>query len=421
MAIFGKPPAKKADAPKPEPGGDKRETRVVSARELAAQQVANRKAKGKPAGMEPLGETSLRGASVIDWSTAPKAIEVAQANPGLCAELENAALLFANGQDQSARELLEQGIRTDQDTKLSPLAWLALFDLVQRANDRAAFDQLAMHYVLQFERSAPPWDERAAPPGDDKAAGGGYIAVTGKLSSGSAAQLEGLKRALEKCVPRARIDLASVTGFDDAGARMLADYLARARGQRMELAIQRPEKLRAALEDAVKNGKDGGEGAWLLSLELMQSHYEQAEFDERAVQFAVAFELSPPSWEPPPRMQGGKPAAEPAADARGPAIAAQSARQTPDRETLVWEGVMAGAAANQLAQLADFASRQPVAPIDMSAVERVDFICAGALANAIGRIETQGRAVQIVGATPIVRALLLLIGISPRHFVKKSD
>jgi hypothetical protein len=29
--------------------------------------------------------------------------------------------------------------------------------------------------------------------------------------------------------------------------------------------------------------------------------------------------------------------------------------------------------------------------------------------------------VQIVGATPIVRALLLLIGISPRHFVKKPD
>jgi len=28
--------------------------------------------------------------------------------------------------------------------------------------------------------------------------------------------------------------------------------------------------------------------------------------------------------------------------------------------------------------------------------------------------------VQIFGATPIVRALLLLIGISPRHFVKKT-
>jgi hypothetical protein len=29
--------------------------------------------------------------------------------------------------------------------------------------------------------------------------------------------------------------------------------------------------------------------------------------------------------------------------------------------------------------------------------------------------------VQILGATPIVRALLLLIGMSPRHFVKMSD
>jgi anti-anti-sigma regulatory factor len=56
----------------------------------------------------------------------------------------------------------------------------------------------------------------------------------------------------------------------------------------------------------------------------------------------------------------------------------------------------------------------------MTDVERIDFVCAGALLNTITRIEAQGKAVQIVGATPIVRALLLLIGISPRHFVKKS-
>jgi hypothetical protein len=152
MAIFGKPPVKKVQPPKPTDRGVKRESHVVSARELASQ-VANRKAD-KLRGLEPLGETSLRGASVIDWSTAPKAIEVAQANPGLCAVLENAALLFANGQDETARELLEQGVQSDPDTKLSPLAWLALFDLMQRANDSTAFDQLSMQYVLQFERTA---------------------------------------------------------------------------------------------------------------------------------------------------------------------------------------------------------------------------------------------------------------------------
>src|SRR6476659_4680676 len=304
MAIFGKPPVKKVQPPKPTNRGPKREAHVVSARELASQ-VANRKAD-KLRGLEPLGETSLRGASIIDWSTAPKAIEVAQANPGLCAVLENAALSFANGQDTAARELLEQGVQADADTKLSPLAWLALFDLLQRANDRIAFDQLAMQFVLQFERSAPSWDDRQKPPTDDKPGGGGYIAVTGKLSGASAGQLEGLKRALEKCVPRARIDLSSVTGFDDAGARLLAHDLARARGQRMELAIQRPEKLVAALESAVAQGKAGGEGAWLLSLELLQWQRDQATFDERAVEFAVTFELSPPSWEPPPRASSDK-------------------------------------------------------------------------------------------------------------------
>ena len=50
-----------------------------------------------------------------------------------------------------------------------------------------------------------------------------------------------------------------------------------------------------------RSGKEGGEGAWMLSLELLQWQHEQAKFDERAVDFAVAFELSPPSWEPPPR------------------------------------------------------------------------------------------------------------------------
>ena len=387
----------------------------MSARELAAQ-AARRKA-GKSPAYEPLGESSLRGASIIDWSTAPAAIEVAQANPGLCEVLENAALLFASGQEPAARTVLEQGVQTDPEARQSPLTWLALFDLLQRANDRAAFDQLAMNYLLQFESSAPSWDERIAPQHDSKGHGGGYIAVTGKLSAGSATQLDSLRRALEKCVPRARIDLASVASFDDAGAHLLAQALARARRQRMELAIQRPEKLVAALEAAVAQGRAGGEGAWLLSLELKQWHHDHAGFDDRAVEFAVTFELSPPSWEPPPR------AARPGADGELPR-ASPAARASPpvtDSETLVWGGEHVGPASPQLAQLEPFAAMRDVVTIEMSAVARVDFVCAGALLNSILRIEAQHKAVQIVGATPIVRALLLLIGISPRHFLKKVE
>jgi len=89
-------------------------------------------------------------------------------------------------------------------------------------------------------------------------------------------------------------------------------------------------------------------------------------------------------------------------------------------DQLTWSGVLTGSATAQFAQLSEFAQGRHVVPIDLSAVERIDFVCAGAMLNAINRIEQQRKAVQIAGASPIVRALLLLIGISPRHFVKKD-
>jgi anti-anti-sigma regulatory factor len=57
----------------------------------------------------------------------------------------------------------------------------------------------------------------------------------------------------------------------------------------------------------------------------------------------------------------------------------------------------------------------------MSEVERIDFVCAGHMLNAISRAENQRKTVQIIGVSPIIRALLLLLGISPRHFIKKSQ
>ena len=75
----------------------------------------------------------------------------------------------------------------------------------------------------------------------------------------------------------------------------------------------------------------------------------------------------------------------------------------------------------QLAKFAEFREGRSTVPIDLSAVDRIDFVCAGALLNAIIRAEAQRKTVQIAGASPIIRALLLLIGISPRHFIKKTQ
>src|SRR5690348_11275181 len=182
MAIFNKPPAKKPEPAKPaaKPGlATAAAPRTpVSARDVAAQAQARRPATDRPRA-EPAGDLSMTGASLIEWSPARAAsIEVGPSNSGMCAVLENAALLYASGQSAPARDMLERGVQSDIEAKGSPLAWLALFDLLQRADDRAAFERMSLQYVVQFERSAPSWEEggkHAAPeiaPARGPAAGG---------------------------------------------------------------------------------------------------------------------------------------------------------------------------------------------------------------------------------------------------------
>jgi anti-anti-sigma regulatory factor len=425
--LFPKSPAKgKSDKAKagPElaPRHDARQPAArgpASAREIAAAVKGRPAALGVPSTADSAAEArdrdiTLTGPhSMIDWSPGQQQdILVAEANPGLCAVLENAALLYANGQLQPAREVLERGIVDDDDAKMSPLAWLALFDLLHRADDRAAFDQLALQYVVAFERSAPAWEEGGSRlrPGTRPVAGG-YVGFTGKLTASHAAQISNLLAATKR-QPQVRMDLGSLTGADDAGAKLLADALAQLRQRQYSLLLQHPEKIRRALDQSVKQGRSAGEGYWILLLELMQWQNDHKTFEDCAIEFAIAFEVSPPSWEPP--LAVTMPAAQ-EVDQRDTAEVPENA------ETLVWSGTMTGSSDSQLAKFALFREKRNVLPIDMTAVDRIDFVCAGALLNGISRAESQRKSVQIVGATPIVRALLLLIGISPRHFIKKAQ
>jgi anti-anti-sigma regulatory factor len=422
--IFPKSPAKgktnKAKAaPELAPRHDARQPASrgpSSAREIAAavkgRTGAAEKAAADAAADARDHEITLTGPhSMIDWTPGPQQdFLVAEANPGLCAVLENAALLHANGQSQRAREVLERGIVDDDDAKVSPLAWLALFDLLKRADDRLAFDQLALQYVVAFERSAPAWEEggsRLRP--DTRPVAGGYIGFTGKLTASHAPQIANLLAAVDK-QPQVRMDLGSLTGADDAGAKLLADALAKLRKRRYPLVLQHPEKIRRALDQSVTQGKSAGEGYWILLLELLQWQNDHMAFEDRAIEFAIAFEVSPPSWEP--LLAATMPAAT--ANAPGAAAALDNA------ETLVWSGTLTGSSDPQLGKLAAFREGRHMMPIDMTAVDRIDFVCAGALLNAISRGESQRKTVQIVGASPIIRALLLLIGISPRYFIKKA-
>jgi ATP-dependent HslUV protease subunit HslV len=133
-------------------------------------------------------------------------------------------------------------------------------------------------------------------------------------------------------------------------------------------------------------------------LELLQFEGKQDPFEERAIEYAIAFEQSPPPWEPPVI-----PIAETAATN---AVAGAVDDGQVDRsvqfgtEMVVWSGVLSGSCTQQMALVSEYSYSHAVVPIDLSAVERVDFVCAGSLLNVINRVESQRKAVQIVGASP---------------------
>jgi anti-anti-sigma regulatory factor len=417
MALFPKLPAKRHAPPKP----DTNAGRDGSTAPGAPAAKGNAGASGYRPVKSPSGGITITGFGLVEASPTRRVIEVTHGNAGMCAVLENAVLLYASGHAEAARTLLAEGVGSDPETQLSPLAWLALFDLLQRAGDRSAFEQLALQYVVRFERSAPAWNDRIRPPADPRAPVAGYVGVTGKLTAGSATQIESLKRAIATNVSQARFDLAAITDFDDAGARLLADVLGEARRKQYPLRLQRQDRLRHGLEAAVRKGQAGGEGAWLLSLELLQWQGDRAAFDDRAVDYAVTFEVSPPSWEPPLTTGDVPPPAAEAGEAIAAAAETDPAGAAYDAETLAWSGVVAGPHPAQVAKLAEFANGRNVVPVEMREVERIDFVGAGAIYNAIKSVEDQRKVVQIFGATPIIRAILLLIGVSSGHFHKKSN
>ncbi len=183
----------------------------------------------------------------------------------------------------------------------------------------------------------------------------GYVGLTGKLNAGHAPQIANLLAASQK-QSQLRLDLGSLTGADDAGAKLLADALAQLRRRQYPLALQHPEKIRNALEHSVVQGRGAGEGYWILLLELLQWQNDHKVFEDRAVEFAVAFEVSPPSWEPPPSSLPAEAVGDPP---RPP-------RAAPDNpEMLVWQGTMLGSSDPQLAKLAMFGDGRHAIPIDM--------------------------------------------------------
>lgn len=306
--------------------------------------------------------------------------------------VEQVVVLFANGQDGAARSLLETFVRSYHGSE-GKRFWLLLFDLLQVSGERAAFDKLGVDYAEACETSPPTWrEDSSAKPAAAGGVGPGKIFLQGVLTAEGALPVTELAKLIAQKA-QAVVDCSKLIGCDDEVAGQLAELLARARKGRLSVSVLGAEAFTERLNGRLVAGEATHEAAWRLLLEMLQRHGTQEQFEERAVDYAVTFELSPPSWE-----------ARPAGMVSAPVEASR-----PADDAYFLSGELKGCRFEDLVPVIE-ASQQPI--LDFSGVRRLDFVSAGQLVNRLAPFKAAGREIIIRSPNHLVAELMAVVGLN---------
>ena len=339
-----------------------------------------------------LGDSKLAHSMVIADS----------ANPAL----EEAAILYANGQDLPAVAVLSEAVQRDRGNE----TWLMLLELYQSLGKRNEFEALAIDYAVTFETSAPAWsDDQTRKPAARKTAPPARAAIVfkGALDARIVPQLEELKKLAQRN-PVLHLEFGEVTSVDKAGADLILRVFAAFQKSNHEVAISGAGQLAQRLQAAIEVGRrDASNAIWMLLLEIYRILGRQAAFEETSIDYCVTFEVSPPSWEPASakyRLEDQPaPAATPAAVESN-----QEVVQPPD--TIALSGELLGKSEADLARITQFASTHARIVIDCAKLVRVDFTAAGLLLNWAVGMRGARKHIEFIHVGHLVAALFVVMG-----------
>lgn len=311
--------------------------------------------------------------------------------------LEESAILYANRQDDAAIVALEEAMHDRSlPEPAARQAWLMLFDIYENQGKRAAFESAAVDFAVRFETSPPAFNDRSGiREGGAKAGPGQSIAFGTRLDEGSTRQFDQIRAASARS-RHLCIDVSKISSVESVGCDLLRKCMAAVRKSTHQLDVLGIEHLTEVMAGSVETGRrDDPESFWLLLLELYQWQDLQEVFEETAINYCVTYEVSPPSWEAPPKAAAspkGAPAEAPATDA------------------CYLKGEIEGNAQAEIKSVADHAAENKTLVIDMFEVKRMDFIAAGALLNLIAAQAATGKTVEIRGPSPLLVTLFVTMG-----------
>jgi anti-anti-sigma regulatory factor len=309
-------------------------------------------------------------------------------------ELEDSAISHANGQTTEALRCVESAIVGGNLGPWSMQAWLIRFDLYMQLGLKAAYDSAADQFAQLFERSAPSWSVRENSNRNASGQGMPVVNISGRLSAASAAPLAALRKTIER-YDGVQLDFSRFEGVDVDGCRHLLLVLKSMARAGKIVSVTNPDSILDSVSAQTTAGDAfRDQSPWLLKIELMRILGRQDEFEEIAVDYAVTYDVSPPSWPDDPV----------AAKRRdGP-------RAMPTDACAAFGDVVAPAD-ELLSRIRVHASRYRPLVVDLGRARRMDFVSASQFVKLLTELRRTHDDIEIRGANEMISTLLVMMGL----------
>lgn len=344
-------------------------------------------------------------------------------------ELEEAAILFANGDLDSAKarllQLLVQGLEAEPlDNRMVAGVWHAVLDLYRATGDEEGFEPLAIDYAAHFGRSAPLWfsmpaqlglvplrDPAAQPPARPPF----HWNAPDTLTVDAVLALDAEQQA---AASPWRLDWSALRSVEAAAIPVLGRLLMRWSGQPGEWLWGGMYALRELLRRQTPTGdRSQSPQWWALHMAVQRMLNDPQVFDQVALDYCVTFEVSPPAWEPPQCQCLASDAAD-ALQALDSTLAETGAASAVQHAAPgAWQGlagVVEGDARPWLEPLQARARLGVPLEIPCDLLIRLDFVAAGTVLNWAAEMQGQGHQLHFTQLHHLVAVLLQVIGL-PAH------
>ena len=353
------------------------------------------------------------------------------------AELEEASIRFANGDDVGAEAGLLEMLAAGSVRSGLTEAWMVLFDLYRATDQQDKFETAAIKFVQKFDRSAPQWFSlpdavkkmvpQAAP------TSGTVSSVDWICPSTIGTQtVAALKIALTKAPMPWRLDWRNLKAIDATAIEAVCNVFASWSAQPVQLRFIGDGQLQEVLKRNTPSGlRDVPQIWWQLRMEALRVTHRPDEFELVALDFCVTYEVSPPAWDnarceyKPVDAQGGTLTTHTIiGDVFRDSLASNFgvldsdsamgslSSQMGSLMSVDLSGQIEGDAASVLEALQLKLTGADTMIISCAKLIRVDFSAAGTLLNWVSARQDEGRSVHFCDVNRLVAAFFNVIGIT---------